>query len=149
MAEPPRTRLSFTHERAAFRAENPIHARTTPSRAAFNDAGTAEREARRSAFHAMRRAAGMVERDRPHPVLKPSPALAGETDRQAYHAALRAERRQASSHETAAPPEAMHHPRTDPARVEPALRAAPLSDGADQTTEFNRRSARPQPRRER
>ncbi len=90
MAKQPRSRLSFAHESTELRAQNDLYRQTDPVAQPFN-AANGDREARREAFKAKRRGETMVEQERPFPVLKPSPELAADVDRRAYHLKLAAE----------------------------------------------------------
>lgn len=93
MSDAARTRLSFTHERAELRGQNPLYAKTHP--VPFNDSANDSKEDRRAAFKSKRRDETMVERDRPYPELKPSPELASSVDRQMHSLALADERKEA------------------------------------------------------
>lgn len=82
MTDVPRsTRLSHAHERTDLRADNPLYERAGSLRAAFDtkrEGEDAERAVRRESF--------MVKRERPKPVLRPSPALALGPDGAAFDA---------------------------------------------------------------
>ncbi|MCJ2187900.1 hypothetical protein [Novosphingobium beihaiensis] len=81
------TRLSFTHERAELRADNPLYARAPSARTAF-EAERMEPEASREE----RRVSFLAKRQRPAPVQRPRPGLALGPDGTAFNADWEAER---------------------------------------------------------
>ena len=76
---------SFETERCPFNARQ----------LADQDKSEAERRRELDAFKAKRRGSPMVKKQRPHPVLKPSPALAAGPDRAAHNDQIGREHRQA------------------------------------------------------
>lgn len=92
------SRLSYTHQNPELRLENPLYGKVNSITYAFEtnrdvyharqlrDQGKTEAQRRNDAqSKQMRRVSFMVKRQKPQPVLKPSHALAHETDRAAFN----------------------------------------------------------------
>ncbi len=108
MRENVSSRLSYSHEKPEFRQLNPLYAKANsitmsfeierdPNRALqLRDMNKTEAERRReNAERIKRRNSFMVKRQKPKPVLRPSPALAYGPDRAAFNSEWKQEQRQA------------------------------------------------------
>lgn len=110
-SSPARSGASFATSKTDLPGENRLAARTESIRPKFEtercefnarqlaDAGKTEAERREDAQgRGVRRESFMVKRQKPQPVLRPSPALARDVDRAAFNASWDHERQAAAVH---------------------------------------------------